>query len=99
MAQGSGASGGQLAPLARGAQHGAQCLEGAVGAAGPLGAGGVEPCRDPRVVEAVEAHVPEPRHQAPAHLGAIHRFVREQGAQPELPLTLAKQTGRKEVSG
>ena len=25
---------------------------------------------------------------------AIHRFVREHGAQPELPLTLAKQTGK-----
>ena len=30
---------------------------------------------------------------------AIQRFLREHGAQPELPLTLAEQTGRKEASG
>ena len=29
---------------------------------------------------------------------AIQRFVREHGAQPELPLTLAEQAGRKEAS-
>ena len=30
---------------------------------------------------------------------AIHEFVRNHGAQPELPLTLAKKAGGKEVSG
>ena len=30
---------------------------------------------------------------------AIHEFVRNHGAQPELPLTLAKKEGGKEVSG
>ncbi len=30
---------------------------------------------------------------------AIQRFVREHGAQPELPLTLAEQTDGKEASG
>ena len=30
---------------------------------------------------------------------AIQRFVREHGAQPELPLTLAAQAGSKEASG
>ena len=29
---------------------------------------------------------------------AIQRFVREHGAQPELPLTLAEQPGKKEAS-
>ena len=29
---------------------------------------------------------------------AIQHFVREHGAEPELPLTLVKQAGRKEVS-
>ena len=29
---------------------------------------------------------------------AIQRFVREHGAQPELPLTLAEEAGRKEAS-
>ena len=30
---------------------------------------------------------------------AVHQFVQEYGAQPDLPLTLAEQTGRNEVSG
>ena len=30
---------------------------------------------------------------------AIQRFVREYGAQPELPLTLAERADRKEASG
>ena len=34
----------------------------------PPGAGGVEPCRDPGVVDAVEAHGAEPGHQARAQV-------------------------------
>ena len=30
---------------------------------------------------------------------AVHRFVREHGAHPELPLTLAGQVGGKKASG
>ena len=61
----------KLAPLARSGEHGAENLEGAVGRAGPVHARRVEPCRDPRMVDGIQPHLPEGGHQAFPHVDIV----------------------------
>ena len=84
----------KLAPLACGIEHGAQCLEGAVGRAGHVRAHSVELCRDAGMVDGVQPEPAEVRHQVMAH-GTVPGL--ERGRLPAAIAPLAVAGG--EVAG
>ena len=61
----------KIVPLPCGAEHGAQYLEGAVGATGLVGARRVEPSRDPRMIDGIEPEPSEGGHQPVAHVDVM----------------------------